>query len=578
MPDYATPTYRPMLQASKYAVSAGHYLAALAGTRMLERGGNAIDAGVATGICINVLQPDLTNFGGVAPIIIYLAERREVVTISGLGRWPRRARAEYFRDQRGGDIPDDVTNAIVPSACDAWLTALGRYGRLSLAEVLEPAIELASEGFTVNRFISHNFTRCHANLSRWPSSSDYLRPDGSVLQPGDRLRQPQLAATFRALVEAERGAAHLGREAAIRAARDLFYKGDLAEKMARFSREQGGFIDYDDLAEFSVKVEPPVSTSYHDYEVYACGPWCQGPVVPQTLNILENFDLIGYGQNSPRYLHVLAEALKASYADRHAFVGDPDFVDVPIQGLLSKEYARRWAERISLERATPGMPEPGDPWQFQPGRALVGAGAPAAQPGPVDGDTSYCCVVDAEGNGFSATPSDGVRKTPVVPGVGTVLSPRGCQAWIDPSHPSSIQPGKRTHLTPSPGLMLKDGRLAMVFGTPGGDVQGQAMTQLVLNVVDFGLDPQAAIEAPRAATYSFPSSFHPHNYNPGLLRVEGRVPDEALAELEARGHRVEKWPDFTSTAGALCAIQADSVWGPRAAGADPRRLAYAVGW
>jgi gamma-glutamyltranspeptidase / glutathione hydrolase len=282
MSDFATPTFRPMVQSSNYAIAAGHALASLAGIRILERGGNAIDAGVATGICINVTQPDMTNFGGVAPILIFLAERQEVVAISGLGRWPKKARLEYFRDDLNDQIPDDLTNAITPSACDAWLTALARFGRLTLAEVLRPALTLAEEGFPVSRFLVHTLKGCYDNLAKWPSSSDYLRPDGSPLEPGDILRQPQLAATFRRLIDAERGAAHLGRASAIMAARDLFYKGELAERMARFSQENGGFLDYDDLAEFSVKVEQPVKTTYRGYEVYACGPWCQGPVVPLT--------------------------------------------------------------------------------------------------------------------------------------------------------------------------------------------------------------------------------------------------------------------------------------------------------
>lgn len=569
-------TWRPLIQASRHAVASGHYLASMAGMRILERGGNAIDAGVATGICINVVQPDWTNFGGVAPIIVYLAETGEVATISGLGRWPRKARLEYFRDQLG-EIPVGVQNAIVPSACDAWLTALARYGRLTLAEVITPAIELA-EGFPVNADLAQHLVACHANLRRWPSSAAYLRPDGSPLRPGDTLRQPELAATFRALVDAERAAAQLGRAAAIMAARDRFYKGDLAERMARFSQEQGGFLGYSDLAEFAVKVEPPVRTTYHGYEVYACGPWCQGPVVPETLNILENYDFDGIEHNSSRHLHLILEALKSSFADRHAYYGDPDFVTVPIEGLLSKEYARHWAERIRLDRAFSAMPEPGDPWRRTRASNSGRVSAPLGQPGPAGTDTSYCCVVDAEGNGFSATPSDAIRTSPIVPGVGIVLSPRGTQSWLDPEHPSALQPWRRPRLTPNPALLLKDGRLAMVFGTPGGDVQPQAMVQLVVDVVDFGLDPQDAIEAPRVASESFPNSFYPHNYNPGVVRGESRLPEATLAELAELGHRVERWPERTPLAGALCAIQVDGPWGRLAAAADPRRLSYAVGW
>ena len=577
MTNFVTPTFRPMITSAKHSVAAGHYLASLAGMRILQAGGNAIDAGVASGVCINVVQPDLTNFGGVAPIILYLARTKEVFTISGLGRWPRRATLEYFRDEMKGEIPLGVKNAITPSACDSWLTALARFGTMTLAEVLEPALELAEDGFPASRLFCHMLTGVHANLTMWPSSAEYMRKDGTPYQPGDMVRQPTLAKTFRTLIATEKSFAHAGRAGAIMAARDVFYKGDLAEKMARFSQQQGGFLDYDDLAEFSVRVEPSVKTTYRGYEVHACGPWCQGPVVLQALNILENYDLVGFGHNSTRALHVIAEALKASFADRHAFIGDPDFVDVPIHGLLSKDYAKEWVKRISMDSAFEDMPLPGDPWAYE-GKAAFSHRVPEPFPGPVGSDTSYLCVVDAEGNGFSATPSDGVRYTPVVPEVGVVLSPRGFQSWLDPKHPSSLAPGKRPRLTPNPGLMLKDGKLAMTYGTPGLDVQPQAMTQLIVNTVDFALDPQAAIEAPRIASYNFPASQHPHHYTRGLLRAEGRIPDSILSELSELGHRVEKWPDFIAAAGALCAIRLDTEYGPRAAGADPRRTAYAMGW
>jgi gamma-glutamyltranspeptidase/glutathione hydrolase len=302
--------------------------------------------------------------------------------------------------------------------------------------------------------------------------------------------------------------------------------------------------------------------------------------VPQTLNILERFDLGSLAHNGGRHLHLLVEALKAAFADREAYYGDPDFVDVPLDELLSKEHAQRWAERIRLDRAAPGMPAPGPvaggggTWAARVAAALGSLGTPGAG----GADTSYCCVVDADGNGFSATPSDAIRATPIVPGVGVVLSPRGTQSWLQDDHPSSLQPWKRPRLTPNPALLVKDGRLAMVFGTPGGDVQPQAMVQLVVDVVDFGLDPQQAVEAPRVASESFPNSFYPHAYNPGVVRAEARLPEGTLAELAALGHRVERWPERTEAAGALCAIQVDGPWGRLAAAADPRRLSYAVGW
>lgn len=577
MSTFVTPTLRPAIASSKYAVAAGHYLASEAGMRILRDGGNAIDAGVAGGVCINVTQPDLTNLGGVAPIIVYLAKTREVVTISGLGRWPKRASLEYFRDTLGGKIPMGVQNAITPSACDAWLTALARFGTLTLAEVLAPALEIATDGFPASRLMTHMLEGIHENLKRWPSSAGYLRPDGTPLQPGDIVRQPLVAKTLRTLIDAERSAASQGREAAIMHARDVFYKGELAEKMARFSQQEGGFLDYDDLAEFRVGIEPAVKTTYRGYEIYTCGPWCQGPVLAQTLNILEHSDIASFGPNSPRSLHAILEALKASFADRHAFYGDPDFVDVPIRGLMDKRYALDWFERIGAT-AWSDMPAPGNPWIYENREAPRGYAQPAPQPGELGSDTSYLCVVDAEGNGFSATPSDGVRYTPVVPEVGVVLSPRGFQSWLDPAHPSSLAPRKRPRLTPSPALMLKDGKLAMVFGTPGLDVQPQAMAQLVVNIVDHGMDPQSAIEQPRVATFNFPASQHPHNYTPGQMCAEGRIPQATLDELTAMGHSVTRWPDFIAQAGALCAICCDTPLGPRVAGADPRRTAYAIGW
>jgi gamma-glutamyltranspeptidase/glutathione hydrolase len=296
------------------------------------------------------------------------------------------------------------------------------------------------------------------------------------------------------------------------------------------------------------------------------------------MNILENFDLAGMGHNSPEALHVIIEALKASFADRHAFYGDPDFVSVPIDGLLDKRYAAEWAARIDRRQAWADMPEAGDPWRYSALTPRARTRQPAPLAGAIGSDTSYLCVVDKEGNGFSATPSDGVRLSPIVPGVGTVLSPRGVQSWLDPEHPSSLAPGKRPRLTPSPGLALKDGKLAMVFGTPGLDVQPQAMVQLLVNTIDHGMDPQAAIEQPRVATYNFPASSHPHAYEPGKLCAEGRIPAATIAGLEGLGHRVTLWPDLIAAAGALCCIQADGPYGPRVGGADPRRTAYAMGW
>lgn len=572
-------TYRPAITGSRHMVAAGHYLASAAALRILEQGGNAIDAGVAAGLCTNILQPDMTNLGGVAPLMLYSAQEQRVVTISGLGSWPAATRREYFVDECGGKIPPGVQRCVLPAAIDSWLTALERWGTLPLAEVAAPAIELAEEGFAVYNFLHQNLLADAAGLARWPSTAAIYLPDGDVPGLGERLIQRDAGQLLRLLVEEEQAAAGCGRAGAIRAARDRFYKGDIAQWIAGFFEREGGFLTYEDLATFSVEIdESPPSVGYRGYQVYSCGPWCQGPVALQTLKILEGYDLAGYGQNSADALHLILEALKAAFADRERYYGDPNFIDVPLAGLLHPEYAAEWRARISLTQAAPGMPEPGDPWRYQGGGAPANAyREPVAFEAAVEPDTSYLCVVDSAGNAFSATPSDGVTGTPIVPGLGIIVSSRGVQSWLDPEHPSAIAPGKRPRLTPSPGLILKDGRLFAPYGTPGNDTQPQAMVQLIVNMLDGGLDPQTAVEAPRVASYSFPRSSHPHPYTPGLTQAEARIPEETLAELERRGHQLRVWPEWAAPAGSLCTIVVDHERGFLTGAADPRRMAYAMG-
>jgi len=572
-------THRPTIMGQSQMVASGHYLASMAGSRMLDAGGNAIDAGVAAGICINVLQPDMTNFGGVAPIIMYLAERNEVLTISGLGRWPKKASATLFREQHGGRIPPGLIRSVTPAAADAWLTALERFGTKTFAEVVAPALELAERGFPVHQFLFDNVSTSAPDLRQYPLNDATFFPGGRQLGVGEVVRQPDLARTFRRLIEVEASASG-GREAGLRAARDFFYRGEVAREIAQFSQENGGLLDYDDLAEFSVKVEPPVTTNYRGFDLYACGPWCQGPVLPEALNILEGYDLKTLGHNTPEYLHLVISALDAAFSDRHAYYGDPDFVNVPMDGLLNKEYAATWRARIDRGPTWAEMPEPGDAWAFE--RQPVGAG-PKGGPArplrlPPEPDTSYACAVDKWGNGFSATPSDGCRATPLLPGLCFIISGRGYQSWVDEDHPARIEPGKRPRLTPSPALMLKDGRLELVIGSPGHDVQPQAMLQVLLGMLEFGMDPQAAIEQPRVASYNYPSTGDPHPYHPGVVRAEGRLPAEVLDGLRALGHTVESWPDWIGTAGAPCTIRVDAENGTLSAGADPRRMSYAIGW
>ena len=581
-------SYRPTIMGTTHMVVAGHYLASQAGFRVLEQGGNAVDAGVAAGIAINVLLPESTNFGGVAPIIIYLADSDSVITISGLGRWPRAANIDYYMERAGGEIPKGILQSVLPAAPDAWLTALERYGTMTFQEVVTPALELARDGFPMSPVtydgLAENANSANGTLSRWPSTREIFMPGGRVPPVGSLFVQSDLARTFQRLAEVEEAHAHRGRPGAIRTARDYFYKGDIAHEMARFSEEHGGLITYRDLHDFTVKVEPTVKASFRDYTIYTCGPWCQGPVVGQVLQMLEDDDLESLGHNSPDYLHLYTEAMDLAFADRHHYYGDPDFIDVPIQGILSKDYTRSRRSDIDMARAPGRMPEAGNPWPFQRppagDRAAVGPSGARQVPvaGPSPSDTSYTCVVDKWGNAFSATPSDPVFESPVVPGLGFVMSGRGYQSWLEPDHPSSLAPWKRPRLTPNPALAFRNGKLFMPFGCPGGDAQPQGMIQTFLNIAVFGMRPQQAIEAPRVTSWNFPNSFWPHTYLPGRLRVEGRISAETRADLQSRGHDVETLPEWSQGhTSSVSAIVVDHENGVLMGGADPRRETYVMG-
>lgn len=376
------------------------------------------------------------------------------------------------------------------------------------------------------------------------------------------------------MADEEKAHSSKGRKAGLMAARDSFYRGDIARQILKFHKEQGGLLSESDLADYRSGVEEPVETTFGDMNVYACGPWCQGPSLLQTLNLLDGVDLRSLGHNSAGYIHLIAEALKLAFADRDGYFGDPRFVDVPMAGLLAKDYAAERRKLIDPRRASTGMPEVGKPGDSAPWRSDL---KPERDWQAPELDTSYCCVIDKQGNIFSATPSDGSYNAPVIPGLGIIASSRGSQSWADPNHPSGVAPGKRPRLTPNPALARKPGHMAMPFGSPGGDVQVQAMIQVFLNVHVFGMDLQEAIEAPRAASYSFPSSFEPHAYHPGRLNLEARIPAAVGEELKALGHNVQWWPEWTWLAGSVCSIVSHADAGTLHGGADPRRPSYAIG-
>lgn len=565
---------RPEAVGSRQAVVTGHPLATLAAMRVLDAGGNAIDAGVAAGLAIAVLQPDVVQTAGVAPIMIYRADSREVKTISGLGRWPRKVSIEFFEKHTGGKLPLGILRSVVPAGIDAWTTALEQFGTKGFSDVAMAAVELAEHGFAVHRLMHEVVCEKVANYAGWPSSARVFLRDGRAPEIGSRFVQKDLARSLRRLMEAEIKSSG-GRVAGLQAVRDAFYRGPIAAEIDRYYREAGGLLTAEDLRDFRVKVEPPTSVSYRGYQFYGCGPWCQGPMLLEFLNLVEKADLEGLGHNSVDYIHYVTEAMKLGFADREAYFGDPEFVDVPVDLLTSKPYAEERRRQISPDRAWPEMPPPGGLGPRMP----AGTNGTARSHASADShlDTTYLCIVDRDGNAFSATPSDGSYNAPLVPGLGFAVSPRGSQSWLVRGHPSAVEPWKRPRLTPNPAMVLKDGALLMVLGSPGGDVQCQAMLQVFLNVVTFGKPLQEAIDAPRFTSASFPSSFYPHESHPGRLILDSELAIHADS-LTQKGHRIEHWPYRHWRGGGVCAIVADRARGFLVAGGDPRRECYALAW
>ncbi|WP_198154918.1 gamma-glutamyltransferase family protein [Oceanibaculum pacificum] len=569
--------HRPVTLGSRHMVAAGHHAAAQAGLAILEAGGNAVDAGVAAGMALGVLQPDLVNVAGVAPTMIRMAETGEVVTISGLGWFPKQASSAYFRDHHDGEIPPGLLRAVIPAAPDAWITALAKYGTMRFADVAAASIRFAGEGFPTHALLADFVGANEQGFARWEANRAIYLPQGRPPRPGELFVQADLARMLTYMAEAEKAAGG-SREDGLKAARDAFYKGDIARAIARYHTENGGWMTEQDLADFSVAIEKPAKGRFRDMEVYTCNVWCQGPVLIQMLKLLAGADLRALGHNSPAYIHLLTEAMKLSFADREAYYGDPRFVDVPLEALLSDAYADLRRGLIDPKKAWPGMPPAGDPRTM---RAVLGNGgsdAPVRTDEPaLSPDTSYVCAVDRWGNVFSATPSDTSNDMPVIPGLGICPSSRGSQAFTQEGHASEVMGGKRPRLTPNPALAVFDNGALMPFGTPGGDVQSQAMLQVLLNVSVFGMDTQSAIDAPRFATYSFPDSFAPHPYYPGRLSVEGRIAGATADTLARLGHDVVRWPDWTWKAGGVCAIVADPATGLKAGGADRRRPSGVAG-
>ena len=564
----AARTMRPVIRGAGYAVSTRKPQATQVAERVLCAGGNAFDAAVAAQAVLSVVDPAMTGIGGDASILIYDSAAKRVVSLNAAGTAPKLATIDWYNRHAGGRIPvnDGLLSASLPTVVDACYVLLDRWGTMSFADLLAPAIELSEDGFPVSEYLVEYLVEHSTKLRKYQTTARVFLPEGRSLRAGDKLRNPDLARTLKKLVEAEQEHRKQGRHTALRAARDRFYQGDIARTMAEFCEQNGGLYRYEDLAQYSVKLEDPVSVNYRGYEVYKNPSATQGPTELMFLNLLEGYDLKSLGHNSADYIHLSVEAAKLAYADREKYLGDMDFITIPFDILLSKEYARDRRALIDFRRAS---------HEFRPGSPIAENRCGNAAH---EGDTSYLAVVDRHRNGVSFTPS---LHSPFGTGVvladlGFLLNCRGDYYSLDPQHPNSLAPGKRPRSTLTPAIVMKGGEPYMMIGSPGGDEQPTRIAQTFLNVVDFGMNIQEAIEAPRWSTTSFPASEFPHTMYPGNMAVESRIPEEVRAELAARGHNVEvKGPWMMN---ATCAIIIDPATGVLSAGADPRGDNYALAW
>jgi gamma-glutamyltranspeptidase/glutathione hydrolase len=584
-------TFRPVVRGTRAVVAAGTPLSAEAGMRMLHRGGNAVDAGVAAVLAASVIEFSHFGFGGEVPVMIKLAGK-PVTTINGQGTAPQLATREFF-EKRGeagaaggeatarglGGIPGTGPFAItVPGVLDAMIVALDRFGTLRLADVLQPAIELA-DGFPLDELRVRYIKNTRQVFEQWPEARAIFLPQGREPQIGDIFAQKDLARTLRELVAAEKKSAARGRHAALEAVRDHFYRGPIAQRIGRAIERMGGLLRASDLAAFRAEIAEPTHASYRGYEVYKVGFWSQGPVLLQTLNLLESFDLRHMGHNSADYVHTLTEALKLALADRDRYYGDPRFVKVPGAELLSKGYATLRRSLID-PRAASLEQRPGDPVNKKSLAHLIGALRAGPLPIPEverARDTTCVNVIDAQGNVFSATPSGAWLPAVVAGDTGILMSSRLQSFLLTPGHPNELKPGKRPRITLTPTIVLKDSEPFAALSTPGGDNQEQALLQVLLNVIEFGMNPQEAVEAGRFETAHFVSSFAGHEFKPGSLQIERRMADAVGDELKRRGHRLEVKGDYEPSAAPTIII-----FNPQTrviqAGADVRRGRYAIGW
>jgi len=587
---------RPAVIGPTGGISTGHPLTTAAAFGILLKGGNAFDAGVASLIAGGVIEQDLYSLGGEALVLVYPKKENKVTSIVGQGWAPKAVDVDWYLSRNKTLDGAGLDPAVVPGALHAALTVLEKWGTMTFEEVAAPGIAYAEHGFPMRASTANAIRRQLKFFESWPDNQKYwLKADGSQYRPGETVKLPTLARTLKRMVDAERSAKRKGRAAGIAAARDRFYKGDIAAEMVAFLQKHGAPFDKSDFSEYFARIEEPAKTTYRGYTVYKHGFGSQGPVLLQALNILENFDLRAMGYASADYLHTVTEALKLAYADRDSYYADPAFVQVPGEGLLSKAYAKERAALIDPKRASTSFIA-GDPTKYDPNvkewtfwKANVSDGAtPRTQSGDelntpeVMKDTTHMAIIDKDGNIFDVTPSGGWVPGSVILGdTGIGMSVRGEQFWLDKTRANQLRPRARPRYTLTPSMVFKGDTPMMGIGTPGGDNQDQTILQALLSIVDFWDDwypnLHGALERPRVQTMHFYGSFWPHDAGFNQLNIEAAVPDAVYNELKARGHDVSRLRQF-GMSGCATAVMIDPASGNRIAGADPRRDCYAIAY
>jgi len=569
-------TMRPVIRGRHAAVASMRPQATEAARKILDAGGNAFDAAVAGQAVLGLTDFADNGVGSDAVVLVYSSQEKKVYSINAEPKAPKLATIYWYEKNSGGKIPDSdgLLSGGIPGVVDAWYTLLDRWGTMRFEQVLQPAIEMAENGFPLGESSAGDIAE-NKKILKYPTTVKIYLPNGKPPQPGEIFRNPDLAATLRKLVEAERENKSKGRHEALKAARDRFYKGDIARELATFSEANHGLFRYDDFAGYTAEVETPVSISYRGYQIYKNPSATKGPAELIALNLLEGFDLKALGHNSADFLHTSAEAIKLAMADREKYLGDQDFIKIPYDRLLSKDYARDRRKLIDPQHASlelrPGSANSANNTAHSVTPVLTGNAKHA-------GDTSYIAVVDKDRNMVIFEPSlhESFGTGVVMGNTGLIFNCRGDYYSLVRGEANALEPGKRPRSTLQSTLVMKDGQPYAILGSPGGDDQIMRTMQTLINMVDFGMNIQQAIEAPRWSSRSFPASPFPHTMYPGDMAVEGRIPEATRQALSARGHKLRVVGPWSL--GSNAGIVIDAASNILSAGADPRVEAYAWAW